>query len=113
MNSRPLVELRGGRLYLPASTHEQVLESYPAVALLARDHAWWLIPLAAGAGGLQLKQRTARGDRVVESQEFFRAQGLEDTHEPQMLELEFEPSRGAFKLVTASPHKGSDRGRSA
>jgi hypothetical protein len=96
------VELRTGRLYLPVETYEHALVGYPAVALLARDDAWWLIPLKGGAGGLQLKLRTARGDRVVEAQEFFRAQGLEDTHEPRTFDLQFEPSRGAFKLVMSS-----------
>ncbi|MEW5834429.1 MAG: hypothetical protein ACOZJZ_23345 [Pseudomonadota bacterium] len=106
MGSPLVVELRAGRLHVPASTYEQALQGCPAVALLERDHAWWLIPLAAGAGGLQLKLRTARGDRVVEAQEFFRAQGLEDTHEPRTLGLEFEPSRGAFKLVPPAPYQG-------
>lgn len=100
------VELRAGRLYVPVATYERALVGYPAVALLARDDAWWLIPLKGGAGGLQLKLRTARGDRVVEAQEFFRAQGLEDTHEPRTLELEFEPSRGAFRLAVPASSRG-------
>jgi hypothetical protein len=101
-----VVELRAGRLYVPVATYEHALVGYPAVALLARDGAWWLIPLKGGAGGLQLKLRTARGDRVVEAQEFFRAEGLEDTHEPRTFELAFEPSRGAFKLVAPAASRG-------
>lgn len=100
------VELRSGRLYVPVATYEQALAGYSAVALLAREDGWWLIPLKGGAGGLQLKLRTARGDRVVEAQEFFRSQGLEDTHEPRTFELAFEPSRGAFKLVAPAASRG-------
>jgi len=100
------VELRDGRLHVPASTYAQALAGHPAVALLAREDGWWLIPLKGGAGGLQLKMRTAGGDRVVEAREFFRAQGVEDTHAPCTLELAFEPSRGAFRLVAPAAARG-------
>jgi len=98
--SEPLqVELRGGRLYVPLPTYVRALAEFPSVALLVREGDWWLVPLKAGAGGLQLKQRTARGDRVVEAQEFFRAQGLDDAREPESLNLEFDAARGAYRLA--------------
>jgi hypothetical protein len=46
-----------------------------------------------------IKIRNARGDRVVESQEFFRGQGLEDTDEPCEFELKHEPELGGFRLL--------------
>lgn len=94
----PLVEVRAGRLYVPAQTYELVLAGFPAVALLVRDGGWWLIPLKAGAGGLQLKQRNARGDRVVEAQEFLRSQGVDDAQEPMTFSLEFDTGRGAYRF---------------
>lgn len=94
-----LVEARSGRLYVPAQTYEQLLAGFAAVALLVRDGDWWLVPLKAGAGGLQLKQRSARGDRVVEAQEFLRAQGIDDGQDPATFRLEFDPGRGAYRLA--------------
>ena len=98
-----LVEIRAGRLYVPAQTYERVLTGFPAVALLASENAWWLIPLKAGAGGLQLKQRNARGDRVGEAQEFLRSQGVEDAQEAATYSLEFDAKRGAYRLTFAAP----------
>jgi hypothetical protein len=94
-----VVEVRGGRLYVPAHVHERELAGFPSVALLARDGSWWLIPLKAGAGGLQLKQRSSRGDRVVEAQEFLRANGVDDAQAPLFFRLEFDPGCGAFRLA--------------
>ncbi len=93
------MEVRSGRLYVPAQTYERVLAGFTAVALLVREDGWWLIPLKAGAGGLQLKQRSARGDRVVEAQEFLRSQGVDDAQEPALFRLEFDPGRGAYRLA--------------
>jgi hypothetical protein len=93
-----LVEVRAGRLHVPAQTYERVLDGFPAVALLARDDGWWLIPLKAGAGGLPLKQRNARGDRVIEAQEFLRSQGVDDAQEPMTFSLEFDTGRGAYRF---------------
>jgi hypothetical protein len=69
------------------------------VALLARDREWLLLPLHAGAGGLQVKVRNAHGDRVVESQEFFRSQGIEDSNEIHPLDLDVDPARGLFRIA--------------
>jgi hypothetical protein len=69
------------------------------VALLADAGQWWLLPLRAGAGGLQVKLRNARGDRVVEAQEFFRQQGLEDDPAARPFELVFDAQRGGYRLL--------------
>jgi hypothetical protein len=92
------VELRDGRLHIAGEVYERCLPGCPALALLARDGQWLLLPLHAGAGGLQIKIRNARGDRVVESQEFFRGQGLEDDAAARPLELAPEPSLGGYRL---------------
>lgn len=92
------IALRGGRLHIPREVHERVLFSCESVALLARDDGWRLLPLRAGAGGLQVKLRNARGDRVVEAQEFFRNQGIEDDVMPRRLLLVDLPAEAAFAL---------------
>jgi hydrogenase maturation protease len=93
-----IAELRDGRLHLSKAICDRWLAACTSVALLDRDGQWWLIPLVAGAGGLQLKQRNARGDRVVEAQEFFRQHGLEDSPEPRRVVLRFDPERGGARM---------------
>ncbi len=97
------VWLRDGRLHIPRAIHEQQLSGCEAIALLARDGGWQLVPLRAGAGGLQVKLRNAQGDRVVESQEFFRHQGIEDDPVARRLRLVDLPGEGAYALVADPP----------
>lgn len=52
---------------------------------------------------MQVKIRNARADRVVESQEFFRQQGLEDNHEQQELLLDEDRNLGGFRLLAPGP----------
>jgi hypothetical protein len=92
------IELRDGRLYIGHAVYDALFARCVAAALLWEDGQWWLIPLLSGGGGLQLKVRTASGDRVIESQEFFRQQGIEDSPVPQTLQLVFSEARGAFTL---------------
>ena len=100
-NAGTVVQVRGGRLYLARRVHDECLGGCTSVALLVRDGGWWLLPLRAGAGGLQVKLRNAHGDRVVEAQEFLRSQGVEDEHTLE-LGLVAEPALGAFRLVRDS-----------
>ena len=93
------VQLRNGRLHLGHAVCDQCFSGCVAVAMLARDDAWWLLPLHSGAGGLQLKLRNPQGDRVVETQEFFRGQGLEDSPLAREFRLRFDAKRGAFELL--------------
>jgi hypothetical protein len=97
------VQVRGGRLHIPSAIYDRLLAPCPAVALLVQDGQWWLLPLHSGAGGLQVKLRNAAGDRVVEAQEFFRQQGLEDEAPAQDLELLFDAARGGFALRACWP----------
>jgi hypothetical protein len=97
------VQWRDGRLYITREVHDACLAGCPALALLARDGQWLLLPLLGGAGGLQVKIRNARGDRVVESQEFFRRQGLEDDGAPRDFVLAAVPGSGGFELITPDP----------
>ncbi len=93
------VQVRAGRLHIPSEVYERVLPGCPALALLERDGRWLLLPLLGGAGGLQVKIRNARGDRVVEAQEFFRKQGLDDDHAPREFDLEHRADLGGFELL--------------
>jgi hydrogenase maturation protease len=95
------VWLQRGRLHLSSAAYERYLQGCPAVALLVRDADWLLLPLRAGAGGLQVKLRNARGDRVIEAQGFFRTQGREDSERIEPLRLHDDPDRGALRIEFA------------
>lgn len=92
------IQVRAGRLHIPGEVYDAWLSGCPAVALLAREGQWLLLPLLAGAGGLQIKLRNLRGDRVVEAQEFLRAQGLGDDHAAQEFELVRVEEHGGFVM---------------
>ena len=98
-DAAPRVELRAGRLHITQEVYQRLMPDCSALALLVRGGQWFLVPLRSGAGGLQIKVRNVRGDRVVESQEFFREQGLEDDHEVLFLELSGADEIGGFRLV--------------
>jgi hypothetical protein len=81
----PMISIRRGNIHLSRELCHAHLPDVGAVALLARDDTVLIVPLARqSAGGLLLKIRNARGDRVVHAQEFLRARGLpEDFEERQ------------------------------
>ena len=53
----------------------------------------------AGSTDTGSQGRRARGDRVVEAQESFRAQGVEDDDAPCEYELQPVPEVGGFRLL--------------
>lgn len=74
------VVIARGNLYLSRELCDARLAGVASVALLVRDGRVVIVPLAGQSpGGLLLKQRNARGDRVVHAQEFFRAQGIAES----------------------------------
>lgn len=81
MSTGPLPEgafagVTAGTLYLSREVCEAVLPRARSVALLLREGRVLLVPLQPdSAGGLLLKVRNARGDRVIHAQEFFRQHG--------------------------------------
>lgn len=95
--------VRAGRLHIPSAVYERDLPGCQALALRVRDGECWLLPLRGGAGGLQIKIRNLQGDRVVESQEFFRAQGYPDDHPPCTVELVPVDEVGGFRLRVQRP----------
>ena len=74
------VSVARGNLYFSCELCHSVFKGVEAVALLERDDRVMVVPLTPqSGGGLLLKIRNARGDRVVHAQEFFREKSyLED-----------------------------------
>lgn len=84
-------------LYLSRECCEQFLPAAQAVALLEREGQVLIVPLMPGsAGGLLLKQRNGRGDRVIQAQEFFREHGYLEDFEQRSCALRWDPERAAL-----------------
>jgi hydrogenase maturation protease len=91
------VSVARGNLYLSRATHDAYLADADSVALRAREHEILILPLRReSAGGLLLKQRNARGDRVIHAREFFRAHELPEDVEPRSVPASWSRSDAAL-----------------
>jgi hypothetical protein len=89
----------GGSIYLPRELCERYLPHATAVALLARDGALLIVPLDPGsAGGLLLKVRNARADRVIHAHEFFRSHGFAEDIARREVAIRWDADRSALVL---------------
>lgn len=103
MNEGPpefVVSVKGGSILIPFETYETYLRSITAVALMIHSNEVILIPLIHdSAGGLLLKIRNAKGDRIVHSQEFLRSNGIEETDNSAEFPVVWLPDRGALHIM--------------
>ncbi len=96
----PPVTLRGGSIHLPRELCDAHLAGAEAVAVIERDGALLVVPLVPGsAGGLLLKLRNARGDRVIAAQEFLRTHGYADSDEERRVAVRWDESAAALMLT--------------
>lgn len=92
-----------GNLHLSRELCDAYLRGATSVALIARETRILIVPLARDAvGGLLLKQRNARGDRVIHAQEFIREKGFEERFEPRTVKVEWNEESSALVLDAAS-----------
>jgi hypothetical protein len=88
-----------GNIYLSRAVCDAYLPDAQAVALLRRDAAVLIAPLARhSAGGLLLKVRNARGDRVIHAQEFLRSHGFVDDFNEHTVSATWEARSAALVL---------------
>lgn len=81
------VSIAGGCLRVPSATYALYLGGVDSAALIERDGEVLLLPLRGPvAGGMLLKQRNLRGDRVMLATDFLAQLGLD----PFAAEIEFE-----------------------
>lgn len=93
------VTVMRGSIQLPRELCERCFPYSATVALLAREGRVLIVPLAPdSAGGLLLKLRNARGDRVVQAQEFFRQHGAVEEFEVRRLSVRWCPEMAALEL---------------
>ena len=94
------ISVARGNFYLSREICDTYLPGVVSVALLARDDRVLIVPLTQqSAGGLLLKQRNARGDRVIHAQEFFRNKGLSEAFESRAMPVHW--SRDSAALVVS------------
>ena len=68
-----------GNIYVPAGIYGKYFHGVEAVALVSRDNAIVLMPLhGEGGGGLLLKVKNTRGDRVIHAREFLSSIGIRE-----------------------------------
>jgi len=74
--------VRRGSLYVSNEIYARYFQDLAAVILLRSADDLLVMPVMhAAAGGYLLKLKNARGDRVVNAMDFFRAQGMDDFYE--------------------------------
>lgn len=93
------VKIARGNIYIPFETYETYLKNIEAVALLPHEKGILLFPLIQqSAGGLILKVKNLKGDRVVHAQEFFRNHGYTETFDEIVCNTVWESERHAILI---------------
>ena len=68
-----------GNIHVPAGIYGKYFHGAKAAALLSQDNDIVLMPLRSeGGGGLLLKVKNARGDRVIHAREFLSSIGIRE-----------------------------------
>jgi len=97
LSAHPSVSAQWGNLHLSHELCDAHLAGVAAVALVARDAQVLIVPLIPGSpGGLLLKQRNSRGDRVIHAQDFFRVHSLPEDSESRPLSARWSEALAAL-----------------
>lgn len=89
------IRLCNGNLYFSCELYDSYFTSIQAVVLLARDDDVLIVPVQQESGGLLLKIRNARGDRVVHAAEFCQQHDLYSAQSRE-LEVRWQSDMGAL-----------------
>jgi len=91
---------KNGNLYLDSSLYETYFSSINSVVLIKREALFLLMPVQQAGGGLLLKIKNAKGDRIIHAVEFFQQHGIE-TDEEKVLEVEWSAELAALTFSMA------------
>ena len=98
------VTIARGNIYVPREVCETYFPGLDAVALLPHAEGVLLIPLIQQtAGGMLLKVRNLRGDRVVHAQEFWRQNGYAEDFTEHIYPVRWNRERAALLLKGVQP----------
>jgi hypothetical protein len=100
-----------GNFYLPREICDTYLRGVVSVALLLRGNDVLIVPLTPqSGGGLLLKQKNARGDRVIHAQEFFRDKGLLEDFEQRVVAVAWSSEKAALVVTGLQGDPGTSLG---
>lgn len=101
------VQIRDGSLYMEAGLYSAFFSGLDSLVLLRQEEKMLMLPVRhAAAGGLLLKVRNSRGDRVVHAREFLTDQGL-DEKQTWTLPVQWDSRAGALVADWPSGHGDS------
>jgi hypothetical protein len=93
------VSIARGNIYIPFETYDKYLKNIEAIALLPHEIGFLIFPLIQqSAGGLLLKVKNLRGDRIIHAQEFFRNNELAESFDEVECEALWESERHALLI---------------
>lgn len=92
------VKIGRGSIYLPCDVCERWLNGVEHVALLARDADVLIVPLTRSPGGLLLKLRNSRGDRVIHASEFLRGLGIPEDLSERCYSVQWRSDLAALEI---------------
>lgn len=91
-----VVRIYGGGLHMPGDVCQSHLAGIAGIVLLRREDDLLILPVRhAAAGGYLLKLRNSAGDRVAHAPDFFRAQGIGDEAERDIV-VTWDADQGGF-----------------
>lgn len=71
------LRLKNGNIYLDRALYETYFSAIHSVVLLKQASLIQMLPVQQAGGGLLMKIKNAKGDRVVHATEFFQQHGIE------------------------------------
>ena len=94
------VTIARGNIYVPLEVYETYFKGIECVALMPHEEGVLLIPLIQqSAGGLLLKIKNLRGDRVIHAQEFWRQHGYVEDFAERTYQVRWISERAALLLA--------------
>ena len=93
------VSIGGGRVLVPHDTYALYFGGAACAALVEREGQTLLLPLQGPiAGGLLLKQRNLRGDRVMLASDFLAAHGVDAFAAERSFDVHWVAEAGALLI---------------
>jgi hypothetical protein len=94
-----VVSIANGNIYVSLEVYETYFRSVEAVALLADDAGILILPLIeSSAGGILMKMKNLRGDRVIHAQEFIRRHGYLESNENYTYSIQWSTERAGLLI---------------
>lgn len=101
------VSIGGGHMRVPQATYALYFGGVDAAALIEREGEVLLLPLRGSvAGGLLLKQRNLRGDRVMLAAEFLAQIGFDAFAADVEFEVRWVAEAAALQIVGLRVNRG-------